>query len=160
MASRDLYDQIMLHLENVLESDRWKIQQGYRSFLSDDFVIFRGRQANIPKYPVIEIIRGTVSSAWSATQTIRETYNYFLDCSIRHASREVSGEFVTTFGRTIQLLLNSYSNLSFDIPGTINVRGFDSFAPTSDPGFRRAAGERTSRVAWWCKVENLVAIPG
>lgn len=163
MAMRDLFDNIMLHLFRTLEQNRAAIQETYRSFLPGtpgQFVVFKGRQANIPKYPVIEIIRGPVSSAWGATRVITETYNFFLDCSIKHASREAAGEFVTTFGRAVHLVLNAFRNLIFDVPGIINVRSQDSFAVSSDPGFRRAAGERTSRVTWSCTIANLVNAPG
>ena len=163
MGMRDLFDNVMLHLFKVLEENREAMQTTYRSFLpgtAGEFVIFKGRQANLPKYPVIEIIRGPIASAWSSTRVITETYNFFLDCSVKHASREAAGEFVATFGRAVHLLLNSFRNLRFDVPGVIGVRAFDSFADTSDPGFRRAAGERTSRVTWSCQVANLVNAPG
>ncbi len=163
MAMRDLFDNVMLHLFRVLEENRTALQATYRSFLPGklgEFVIFKGRQANLPKYPVIEIIRGPVPSVWSTTRVITETFNFFLDCSIKHASREVAGEFVTTFGRAVHLILNAFRNLRFAIPGVVGVRAFDSFATSSDPGFRRAGGERTSRVTWSCGIANLVNAPG
>jgi len=160
MAMRDLFDNVILHLVRVLEQNRRRIQRQYNSFLTKDFVIFKGRQEQLPGFPVIEIIRGAVQSKWGSIRVIDEQYNYYLDCSIKHASREVSGEFVTVFGRAIQLVLNDFKNLRFDIPGVINVRASTSFAPSSDPGFRRAQGERTSRVTWSCTVANLVNAPG
>lgn len=160
MAMRDLFDQVILHLMEVLERNRRKIERQYAAYLDKQFVIFKGRQAQIPAYPVVEIIRGPVQTKWGATRVMDETYNYFLDCSIKHASREVSGEVVTIFGRAVQLVLNDYRNLIFDIPGVVGVRAFDSLAASSDPGFRRAAGERTSRVSWSCRIANLVNAPG
>ena len=160
MGMRDLFDNVSLHLVQVLEQNRAKIQAQYRSFIDKDFVIYKGRQSQIPGYPAIEIVRGPVNSAWFATRAIDEKYNYYLDCSIKHASREVAGEFVTTLGRAVQLVLNDFRNLRPLIPGTINIRAADSFADSADPGFRRAQGERTSRVSWRCNIANIVNSPG
>ena len=163
MGMRDLFDNVSLHLALLLEKNRHQVQYKYRSFLTGppaEFVIFRGRQSVMPKYPVIEIIRGPVETSWGSIRVLTERYNFFLDCSIKHASREVSQEFVTVFGRSVQVTLNSFMNLRFPIPGVMGVRAFDSLATGMDPGFRRSSGENTARVTWQCSVANLVSAPG
>jgi len=160
MSMRDMFDNVTLHLYEVLEKNRGRIQKTYLQYTSEPFGIYRGRQPVIPKFPCVEIVRGSVATAWGSIRVLDETYNYFLDCSIKHGSREVSEEFATTFGRAVQLILNEYGNLRFAVPGVISVTAFDSLAPSSDPSFRRAGAERTSRVTWSCKVANLVFVPG
>jgi hypothetical protein len=152
-------DRIAQSLKVVIDQGRDYIQHGYYGLTpNEEFVTYVTRQGQLAHFPSIEIVRDRKEVEWFSTRFRKETYRFYIDCSVKSlsgegAKRDIGTELLNDFASSVENWINEPRNIGYHIEGT-DLTTMDGLANSLDPNYRRGFGLRSARIGYWTFILN------